>query len=305
MNAAQMPIGSAVRPPAFAGNFYPADVATCLQWTNILLERLPPVMVVASTRQWLGGIVPHAAWMCSGQIAGHTLVALSHRKQDRPVDVVVVFGAVHTVGGLGYAALDPHQYWMTPQGPAAVQMELQAKLIEAGDLFRMDEEVHQREHAVEVELPLIRAAFGDVAVLPIETPPIDQAMALGQKVAQEVAAANLSAIFLASSDLTHYGPHYRFTPAGVGVNAMKWELDNDRRLIDLVVRMQPEAVLPEIRSHLNACGGGAIVAMMAACRELGASDGKLLSHANSYQTLEKVSPIPPDNAVGYAAVVVG
>jgi hypothetical protein len=269
------------------------------------VEPFPQLLAVATERQWTGAIVPHAGWICSGQIAGHSLVTLANRKQDRPVDVVVVFGAVHTVGEFGYAALDPHHYWMMPQGQSAVQMELQAKLVENADLFQVDERVHQREHAVEVELPLIRAAFGDVPVLPIETPPIDDAMVFGQKVAQEVAAANLSAIFLASSDLTHYGPQYRFTPAGVGVQAMQWELDNDRRLLDLVVRMQPETVLPEIRSRMNACGGGAIVAMMAACRELGASVGKVLSHANSYQTLAKVSPGPPDNAVGYAAVVVG
>jgi hypothetical protein len=305
MNATQTPTGSAVRHPVFAGTFYPADAATCAQWTKRLVEPLPQLLTVAAERRWMGAIVPHAGWVCSGQIAGHSLVTLAQRKQYRPVDVVVVFGAVHTVGDLGYAALDPHQYWAMPQGSAAVQMQLQAKLTEAGDLFRIDEHVHQREHAVEVELPLIRAAFGDVAVLPIETPPIDQAMAFGQKVAQEIVAANLSAVFLASSDLTHYGPQYGFTPAGVGVQAMQWELDNDRRLLDLVVRMQPEAVLPEIRSQMNACGGGAIVAMMAACRELGASGGKVLSHANSYQTLAKVSPVPPDNAVGYAAVVVG
>jgi AmmeMemoRadiSam system protein B len=60
-----------------------------------------------------------------------------------------------------------------------------------------------------------------------------------------------------------------------------------------------------VREHANACGGGAIAAMMSACRELGATGATVLRHANSYETLAAVAPQSPDNAVGYAAVVVG
>ena len=182
MEAAQpSPIGLEVRPAAFAGSFYPADAATCHEWVSRFLEKSSALMQVAAERQWLGAIVPHAGWICSGQIAGHSLVTLANRKQDRPVDLVVVFGAVHTVGDLGYAALDPHRVWALPSGPCAMQMELQAKLTESGDLFRVDERAHRREHAVEVELPLIQAALVDVPVLPIETPPVDEAARFGQK----------------------------------------------------------------------------------------------------------------------------
>jgi len=58
-------------------------------------------------------------------------------------------------------------------------------------------------------------------------------------------------------------------------------------------------------ANFNACGGGAIAAMLSACRELGANEARVLHHANSYETLSVIDPQPPDNAVGYASVVVG
>ena len=76
-------------------------------------------------------------------------------------------------------------------------------------------------------------------------------------------------MYLASSDLTHYGPSYRFTPAGVGEAALEWAKANDRRLLERVTDLAAEQVVPEARAHANACGAGAIAAMLAACRETG------------------------------------
>ena len=115
----------------------------------------------------------------------------------------------------------------------------------------------------------------------------------------------LRAVFLASSDLTHYGANYGLVPAGTGPAGLQWAADNDRRLLDLIAGMEVERIVPEVRKHLNACGAGAIAAMLAACREMGAAEARLVWHTNSYETLAGVAPQSPDNAVGYAAVVVG
>jgi AmmeMemoRadiSam system protein B len=60
-----------------------------------------------------------------------------------------------------------------------------------------------------------------------------------------------------------------------------------------------------VRHRASACGGGAIAAMLAACRELGATRATVLRHASSFETLAGVAPQRPVDAVGYAAVVVG
>jgi AmmeMemoRadiSam system protein B len=301
----------AVRPPAVAGTFYPAEPVACraLAEEYVKITREAIGVFNREANSWIGGVVPHAGWICSGEIAGQTIGALwASVSQFRcPLDVVVVFGAVHSSVPLGIAALDPHAAWAVPGGESPLPEELERRLIESSaNLFVVDEQFHRREHAVEVELPLIRAAWPDAAVLPVEVPPVASAADIGIATARQLEEAGLTAVFLASSDLTHYGPAYRFTPAGVGLGGLAWARDNDRRLLDRVTRLAVDEVVPQSLDRLNACGSGAIAAMLAACRERGATHGQVLRHANSFETLAGLANAPgPDNAVGYAAVVVG
>jgi AmmeMemoRadiSam system protein B len=287
-----------VRRAVFAGRFYPADNDECQRTASHYVDSAD--VGPDDRTRWLGGIVPHAGWICSAAIAGQTIAAM----KSRLVDVVIVFGAIHTPLPTPVAALDVHRRWQTPGADYEVAQHLQAKLRETPQLFAVDERFHDHEHAVEVELPLIHAAWPNAMVLPIEVPVNDDAIDIGRRTAELVIQTGLNAVYLASSDLTHYGPSYRFTPAGVGAAALEWAKDNDRRLLQLVTDMRVEQVVPEVRSRLNACGGGAISAMMAACREHGGANGRLLSHANSFETLAAVHPQPPTDAVGYASVVI-
>jgi hypothetical protein len=45
--------------------------------------------------------------------------------------------------------------------------------------------------------------------------------------------------------------------------------------------------------------------MIAACKEFGAAEARLLRHQSSYETLASVAQQSPDNAVGYASIVLG
>ena len=306
-----------VRQPAVAGKFYPADPAQCQHLARHLVygnERgevdapggaaraapLPP------GRPLLGAIVPHAGWIASGAVAGESLRALAATWREPP-QVVVVFGAVHTPVDLSFAALDSHARWAVPGAEPAVAREVGERLAGASSLFAVDDRLHAREHAVEVELPLVGAVWPGASVLPVEVPLVDDAEQIGREAAAQVRAAGLAsrAVFLASSDLTHYGPSYGFAPAGVGPQGLAWAKDNDRRLLDEVGAFAVGRVVPEVRSRANACGGGAIAAMLSACRELGATGATVLRHVNSFETLAPVAPQRPVDAVGYAAVVVG
>jgi hypothetical protein len=287
-----------VRPPAVAGRFYPADEGQCRAEAKTYLYLQSP----ASEKKWIGGLVPHAGWVCSGAVAGQAIATIAAQGN---VDVVIIFGAVHTPIQCNAAALDSHPRWAMPAGQAVLAGDLQKKLEQKGTLFAVDARMHAQEHAVEVVVPMIQEAFPNTPILPIEVPAMDVAELIGRKTVQCVAEAGLRAVYLASSDLTHYGPNYRFTPAGVGPAAMEWTKDNDRHLLRLITELAADRVVSEVHHRYNACGAGAITAMLAACRACGATLAKTLWHTNSYETLAKVAPQPPHNAVGYAAVVVG
>ena len=287
-----------VRQPVAAGSFYPADPARCRAAAEALVRAPEPP---AGLGRGLGGIIPHAGWICSGAIAGEVLGTLARVAQP---DLVVVFGAVHTPIDLPLAATDSHEQWVVPSGTSENARDLAESLQKSSELFATDDRLHNREHAVEVELPLIRAVWPRVRLLPIEVPLIEDAAAIGRQTARVVLEQGARPVFLASSDLTHYGPSYRFIPAGVGETALAWAKENDRRLLKRVSDFDIEHIVPEVKEHMNACGGGAIAAMLAACKEAGATSVQVLRHANSYETLAQVAPQPPVDAVGYAGVVV-
>lgn len=285
-----------IRPPAVAGRFYPADAPTCQTLAQSYLKPHPTPL----PPRLLGGIVPHAGWICSGAVAGRTIATLA---AQGPYDVIVFFGAVHTPLRIAYAALDSHPLWSLPAGPATLAQNLYQPLL-TSNLFAIDPRLHAQEHAIEVNVPLLQLAFPNTPILPIEVPFIDQADQIGLQTAQTLAQANVKALYLASSDFTHYGPDYRFAPVGVGPQAMQWAKDNDQRLLDLIAQLQADQVINEVRQHHNACGPGAIAALLAACRHLGATSAQVLWHTTSYETLAPTHPQPPTHAVGYASVVV-
>lgn len=278
--------------------FYPDDPAQC----RALARKLVTAPESAAPNSGgKGGIVPHAGWICSGAIAGEVLATLG--RSTHP-DVVVVFGAVHTPIELPVAAMQSFDVWDVPVGSCEVASDVSQHLTRSSDLFVTDNRFHTREHAVEVELPLIEAVWPKARLLPVEVPLIEAGSHIGKSTARAVLEKGLRAVFLASSDLTHYGPSYRFAPVGTGEPALNWARENDRRLLRRVENMEIDQIVPEVRDHLNACGGGAIAAMLAACQEAGATSARVLRHANSYETLAQVAPQPPIDAVGYAGVVV-
>src|SRR4030095_12415725 len=97
---------------------------------------------IANQTRWIGGIVPHAGWICSGAIAGQTIATLATQGS---VDLVVVFGAIHTPVRVRLAALDSHQHWALPGGLADIPDQLRRKLPEQSSLFMIEPRLHAQE----------------------------------------------------------------------------------------------------------------------------------------------------------------
>ncbi|MBE3144401.1 MAG: AmmeMemoRadiSam system protein B, partial [Planctomycetes bacterium] len=107
-----------------------------------------------------------------------------------------------------------------------------------------------------------------------------------------------------STDLTHYGPRYGFTPMGAGKDALKWAMDvNDKQFIDYSLKMQPDKMLESANANYNACGAGAAAAAVAAAKYLGKTKGILLAHTNSNEIMLRKMGETSRESVGYAAIV--
>jgi AmmeMemoRadiSam system protein B len=282
---------SITRQPAVAGRFYPASEAECLR---MLDEMLRPVEFLG---QPVGAVVPHAGWVYSGATAALGVAAIARAQPD----TIVIFGAVHTMD-VNHASVAVSGAWLTPLGSLQIDEELARRVADTPHITDSPA-AHMHEHSIEVQLPLIQHIVGHVRILPISVRPGTLAPEIGRTVAQQTLESGRKAVFLASTDLTHYGPAFGFEPHGHGLEGVRWAKDvNDRRFVELIKALDADGVISEAEMNHNACGAGAVAAGIAAALELGADAYVELEHTTSAD-LELESGGHPANSVGYEAGV--
>ena len=69
-------------------------------------------------------------------------------------ETIIVIGPKHTNLGVEWAVA-PHETWAIPGGTMASDAELARRLCRSISGLEMDAAAHEREHAIEVELPLL------------------------------------------------------------------------------------------------------------------------------------------------------
>lgn len=288
-----------VREPVVAGQFYPADRDACLQQLVALLEDAE-APVEQGTARYVGGLVPHAGWMCSGRVAARVFRVLAAQEPPR---VIVMLSGVHRYRGR-QAALFGTGRWETPLGPVAIDSRLAERILGHTNLIVDDPYAHEAEHSLEVQMPFVRHLFPDIPIVPIMIPIDPRASEVGDAVGRTIKTFNYNALVIGTTDLTHYGPRYGFTPEGVGTKGNTWaKVENDSRFVDLLCAMRSEDLVPEAAAHKNACNSGAAAATVTAARVLGASRGLLLEHTTSGEILAEDTAEQPSDSVGYAGVV--
>jgi len=288
----------ATRTPARAGSFYPASEPECRRMAEACLSSAK--LANAPAGIVLGGVAPHAGWAYSGSTAAALVRAL--REHGDGASTFVIFGAVHAWGVAG-AAIQANGAWETPLGEVPVNGPLAAAILSAAKgLVTDDESAHEGEHSIEVHLPLLQAAFGGISIVPIGAPPEGAPVDVGRAVGKVLSGWKEPVAVIGSTDLTHYGSSfYGWAPHGAGAEAHRWVVEeNDRRIIDLMLRLSAEKAVAEARHSRSACGAGAVAATIAACREMGATGATLLAQTTSYESSGERGE--PSDFVGYAAV---
>lgn len=282
---------STCRPPAVAGRFYPADRAACVS----TIHRLHTIIPADEPPKASAGIVPHAGWMFSGALAVRSINAVLAAEPE----TIIILGAVH-VNTRHNICLDGRAEWRTPLGVVPIDVTLSRQL-EMSTLVHVDPAAHRHEHSIEVELPLIQLASPATQVLPLMVRPDAPIRQLGEILAEAIVAASRNVAILASTDLTHYGPAFGFEPHGAGWPGIHWARDvNDRSFVKVVQQMNSQGVIDEAQLNHNACGAGAVAAMVETCRHLGWTEFAELQHCVSADIARDDEP-DPRNSVGYLA----
>lgn len=191
-----------IRQSAVAGQFYPENKNQLIETILDFLKNVYPDQPKDQTI--IGLLSPHAGYQFSGQIAAWGYKLLLNKK----IDKVILIGQSHHQS-FNSAIIDGCDYWQTPLGEIPVDINLRNQLIKSSN-FKINSEVHRIEHSLEVQLPFLQATIkSEFKILPILVG--DDFPAEAQIIAHQLSQIIIqnNAIFIISSDLSHYPDYYQ------------------------------------------------------------------------------------------------
>lgn len=270
--------GLDVRQPAVSGRFYPARADELRAEVVKFLGGEP----TAGGKPHVGVVAPHAGYVYSGPVAGKVFA-------DTVVPRRVVVLAPNHTGRGARAAVWTRGAFALPGDQVPVDEELTQRLLDAGVGFVADREAHRFEHALEVELPFVRARNPDAIVTPVILGGLDGAecIALGRTLAEIVGALDEDVLVVASSDMSHYLP-----------DDVTRKID--RRAIEAMLACDPARLYDVVeREDISMCGVLPATTMLSYARARGATKGTLIAYGTSADAFGDV-----DRVVGYAGIAV-
>jgi hypothetical protein len=270
-----------IRPPAVAGQFYPATASEIDAQLDALILPSP------ARRKAIAIVCPHAGWMYSGQTAGLVL------SQVEVPDRVILVGPNHHGVGSSYAVFSSGA-WQTPVGDALIAEPLAASLLDNCDLLAEDSRAHDAEHSLEVQIPMLLRANPGVRIVPVligggwpESGGRGNLREIGAAIAQTVREYSKPVLLLASTDLNHY-------------EDQETSKIKDKLVLDAIVKLDENALMDHVRDvEVSMCGVAATYIVLHAAKKLGARQAELLDYRTSGDVSGDFSRV-----VGYGAVVI-
>ncbi len=278
-----------MRKSAVSGSFYPGSSAGLQrQIEDCFKHPLGPGVLPGESkgaeRHILGLVSPHAGYIYSGPVASNGYFQVAGEKRPQ---TVVIMGPNHR--GLGaVVAVGRERTWQTPLGQVEVDVEAGEAIISAGHWAKWDDAAHSMEHSIEVQVPFLQYIWGyEFKIVPIVM--MRQDLEVSRDLGRAIAGAlkGKDGLIIASSDFSHYESQ---SSAG----------RKDRMALDAITNLDPARLEETVNSQdISMCGPGPVMAMITACKELGAKKARLLRYATSGDITGDYSQV-----VGYASVAV-
>ena len=195
-----------MRIPRIAGSWYPNSAEEILK----LVEAERPAGPTLDRPAAL--IVPHAGYAYSGGVAARAFARLPTNAYDR----VIILAPSHRVAMRRTFSVEPAVDVETPFGTVKFSQTLHDRLA-ALPGARFVAEAHPLEHAVDIELPLVRHYLPDCEVAAAIVGQWDFASAVDAQALADFAAAfrrllDPRTLVVISSDFTHYGRDFSYVP---------------------------------------------------------------------------------------------
>lgn len=251
-----------VRPAAVAGQFYPGSSENLSMEVDQMLSNA--TFDESIRGDILALVAPHAGYMYSGEVA-----AVAYRSvQGKRYDAVIVIAPSHRDGFSGVSIM-AHGAYQTPLGQVPIHQDIAGKILQYDADVHDSQLGHGTEHAVEVQLPFIQRAVGDVPIVPIVM--LDRTWSICRRLAEALSQAveGYHVLVVASSDLYH------------GYSEAECEAVDSFTLAAAQLGSAEQFCSDLAADRAQACGGGPIAVVKEYARLCGATRATVLSRANS------------------------
>ncbi|MCL2196360.1 MAG: AmmeMemoRadiSam system protein B [Treponema sp.] len=246
-------------------------------------------------RSYCAAAAPHAGWYYSGRLS-----ALAVSSLQPQADTIVVIGG-HLPGGRE-ALFALEDAVKTPFGAMEIDSSLRNAVM---DEFGGDEDRY-RDNTIEVLLPMVHYFFPEAKLLWLRLGADANSFECGKIISKAAAKLNKKINVIASTDLTHYGANYGFSPKGSGEAALRWVREvNDAAFIKAVESGDYKEALLRADKDFSSCSAGAVLGAMGFTEAQNLGKARLLEYATSADISIKEGEGIPDSFVGYAALAFG
>ncbi len=264
-----------IRQPYVAGYFYPFDPDEL----KSMIEEMVDLEAEKIKAKCL--ISPHAGYIYSGKVAGSV-----YSSAQLP-DHFVLLGPSHVYMDSRIAIMKQGA-WQTPLGIVPVNEELAEIISQQADSVSKEEEVHKKEHSLEVQLPFIQFLKKEFSIVPIcisYNTDYSDLENLGKALAESIKKWGRETLLIASTDMSHQ-------------EKQETARKKDQKAIQQILDLNPKKLVEVVkRENISMCGFQPTAAAIIAAKKLGATNADLIKYQTSGDVTRDF-----DQVVGYAGI---
>jgi MEMO1 family protein len=252
----------AIRREAVAGMFYPADSRVLTSDIQKFLSNKPKSV----TRDSVSAIVvPHAGYIYSGDCAAAGYASIS----EQDIELAIIIAPSHHSNQFIFSH-GKYSHFHTPLGDIPVNQEWLTEF-EKYPEFQFSSSAHEKEHAIEVQLPFLQVVKPGIEIVPIllGRQSFENSHRLSEILYEIQSKRHDKIVFIISTDLSHY---YSQAIA---------------EKMDKILRTDLESLSEEafhqhfLDRSIEACGVGGLFFLIAWSHHLSAAKFRTLQYSHS------------------------
>jgi AmmeMemoRadiSam system protein B/AmmeMemoRadiSam system protein A len=276
-----------VKDADLAGSWYTASKAELESQLKSYLDAANPPKIDGDI---IAVIVPHAGYVYSGPVAAYSYKALV----GRSIKTVIIIGFSHRRYFDGIAIYDRGS-WRTPLGDIQIDEELAKEIESKNPRIKFNPELFSDENSVEMQVPFIQAALGNIKIVPIAfgTQNYSDAQSLAATLAEiassrpESGGTRNDVLVVASTDLSHY-------------RSYQDAVNTDNHTVNALSKLKAKEFYDEAKmGSCELCGLMPVTTALLVAQNLGYDKIETLKYANSGDTAGDKGRV-----VGYLSAVI-